>query len=42
MKKFLIAGLLLSASLMVAAKIAPPALDVAAKAKAAETVAKTA
>ncbi|MEZ7847193.1 MAG: hypothetical protein QMB17_02120 [Polaromonas sp.] len=42
MKKFLIAGLLLSASLMVAAKIAPPALDDAAKAKAAETVAKTA
>ena len=42
MKKFLIAGLLLSASLMVAAKIAPPVLDGAAKAKAAETVAKTA
>ncbi|NQW79595.1 MAG: hypothetical protein HQ445_00280 [Polaromonas sp.] len=42
MKKILVTGLLLSASLIVAAKISPPVLDDAGKAKAAETVAKTA
>jgi len=42
MKKFLIAGLLLSASVVVTAKIQAPVLDDAAKAKAAETAAKTA
>lgn len=42
MKKFLVASLLLSASVLVAAKIPAPVLDDAAKAKAAETAAKTA
>ncbi len=42
MKKFLVAGLLLSASVLVTAKIPAPVLDDAAKAKAAETAAKTA
>ena len=42
MKKFLVAGLLLSASVLVSAKIPAPVVDDAAKAKAAETAAKTA
>ena len=42
MKKFLIAGLLLSVSVLVTAKIPAPVLDDAGKAKAAETAAKTA
>lgn len=42
MKKFLIAGLLLSTSVLVMAKIPAPVLDDAGKAKAAETAAKTA
>ena len=42
MKKFLVAGLLLSASVLVTAKIPAPVLDDAGKAKAVETVAKTA
>jgi len=42
MKKFLVAGLLLSVSVLVTAKIPAPVLDDAAKAKAAETAAKTA
>jgi hypothetical protein len=42
MKKFLVAGLLLSASVLVTAKIQAPVLDDAAKAKAEETTAKTA
>jgi hypothetical protein len=42
MKKFLVAGLLISASMLVMAKIPAPVLDDAGKAKAAETAAKTA
>jgi hypothetical protein len=42
MKKFLVASLLLSASFLASAKIPAPVLDDAAKAKAAETAAKTA
>ncbi len=42
MKKILVAGLLLSASVLVMAKIPAPVLDDAGKAKAAETAAKTA
>ena len=42
MKKFLVASLLLSASVLVSAKITAPVMDDAAKAKAAETAAKTA
>lgn len=42
MKKFLVAGLLLSASVLVVAKIPAPVLDDEGKAKAAETAAKTA
>ncbi len=42
MKKFLVAGLLLSASVLVTAKIPAPVLDDAGKAKVAETAAKTA
>lgn len=42
MKKFLVASLLLSASVLVSAKIPAPVLDDAGKAKAAETAAKNA
>ena len=42
MKKLLVAGLLLSASVLAMAKIPAPVLDDAGKAKAAETAAKTA
>jgi hypothetical protein len=42
MKKFLVAGLLLSASVLAMAKIPAPVLEDAGKAKAAETAAKTA
>ena len=42
MKKILVAGLLLSASVLAMAKIPAPVLDDAGKAKAAETAAKTA
>ena len=42
MKKLLVAGLLLTASVLVMAKIPAPVLDDAGKAKAAETAAKTA
>ena len=42
MKKLLVAGLLISASMLVMAKIPAPVLDDAGKAKAAETAAKTA
>lgn len=42
MKKILVASLLLSVSVLVSAKIPAPVLDDAAKAKAAETAAKTA
>ena len=42
MKKFLVAGLLLSVSMLASAKLPAPVLDDAAKAKAAETAAKTA
>jgi hypothetical protein len=42
MKKLLVAGLLISASVLVMAKIPAPVLDDAGKAKAAETAAKTA
>jgi hypothetical protein len=42
MKKFLLTGLLLSMSMLASAKLPAPVLDDAAKAKAAETAAKTA
>ena len=42
MKKLLVAGLLISASMLAMAKIPAPVLDDAGKAKAAETAAKTA
>ena len=42
MKKLLVAGLLISASVLAMAKIPAPVLDDAGKAKAAETAAKTA
>jgi len=42
MKKFLVAGLLLSVSMLASAKLPAPVLDDAAKAKAAETSAKNA
>jgi Tfp pilus assembly protein PilV len=42
MKKFLLTGLLLSVSLLASAKLQAPALDDVAKAKVAETAAKTA